>query len=286
MPRITKHTPSKSLGFKGDFFSEVLHELRSDLQYADYVSHSLRLPACEDMRDHKAVARIAEGYLKLLFPDLQVTDEEFVEYCVNPAVRMRQQIRDELARLDQEYQWVTIKSERPDDFQMSHPEEKPEFDKAEAPVDNLSPDRKPIEATLNITDGQRGVSYSRLFNPYLTGAKNIKLVDPYVRYDYQIHNFLNFCEGLTASDTGLSIELVTGADTKFQENETATKFDEIKENLSQDRISLTYRFDTTLHDRWIETDTGWRIILGRGLDIFQKPEGKFALGFVDQTKRR
>ena len=91
---------------------------------------------------------------------------------------------------------------------------------------------------------------------------------------------------MTASDAGLTIELVTGADTKFQENEIATKIDEIKENLAQDRISLTYRFDTALHDRWIETDTGWRIILGRGLDIFQKPEGKFALGFVDQTKRR
>jgi ATP-dependent Lon protease len=199
---------------------------------------------------------------------------------------MRQQIRDELARLDQEFQWVTIKSERPDDFQMSHPEEKPSSDNAEAPVDNLSLDRKPIATTLNIADGQRGVSYSRLFSPYLTGAKSIKLVDPYVRYDYQIHNFLNFCEELAVTDSGFSIELVTGADTKFQENEIAAKFDEIKENLAQDRISFTYRFDGALHDRWIETDTGWRIILGRGLDIFQKPEGKFALGFVDQTKRR
>ncbi len=286
MPRITKNTPSKSLGFKGDFFSEVLHELRSDLQYADYVSHSLRLPSCEDMRDHKAVARIAEGYLKLLFPDLQVTDEEFVEYCVNPAVRMRQQIRDELARLDQEYQWVTIKSEYPDEFQMSHPEEKPEPEKAEEPVDSLSLDRKPIETTLNIAEDQRGISYARLFNPYLKGAKSVKLVDPFIRYDYQIHNFLNFCESLSSSEAGLAIELVTGTDTKRQEEETSSKLNEIKESLSQDRINLTYRFQTGLHDRWIEADTGWRIILGRGLDIFQKPEGKFTLGFVDQTKRR
>jgi ATP-dependent Lon protease len=32
MPRITRNTPTKMLGFKGDFFSEILHELRSDLQ--------------------------------------------------------------------------------------------------------------------------------------------------------------------------------------------------------------------------------------------------------------
>ena len=126
MDRITKDSPSKSLGFKGDFFSEVLHELRGDLQYADHVSHSMHLPHCDDMRDGKAIARLAEGYLKLLFPDMQVSENEFIQYCVNPAVRMRQQIRDELAKLDQEYKWVTIKSEKPDEFQLSHPERKPE----------------------------------------------------------------------------------------------------------------------------------------------------------------
>jgi ATP-dependent Lon protease len=105
-------------------------------------------------------------------------------------------------------------------------------------------------------------------------------------YDYQIHNFLNFCESLSSSEAGLTIELLTGTDTKRQEEEVSLKLNEIKESLNLDRINLNCRFETGLHDRWIETDTGWRIILGRGLDIFQKPEGKFTLGFVDQTKRR
>jgi ATP-dependent Lon protease len=48
---------------------------------------------------------------------------------------------------------------------------------------------------------------------------------------------------------------------------------------------MSYDFDPSLHDRWIESDTEWRIGLGRGLDMFQKPEGRFSLGFVDQTKR-
>lgn len=34
-------------------------------------------------------------------------------------------------------------------------------------------------------------------------------------------------------------------------------------------INFEYRFDPTIHDRSITTDTGWRIVLGRGLDIFQ-----------------
>jgi ATP-dependent Lon protease len=125
MPRITKNTPSRHLGLKGDFFGEVLHELRPGLEFADYVSHSLRLPSCDDMRDNKAIARIAEGYLKLLFPDLTVTEEQFIEYCVNPALRMRQQIRDELSKIDPEYSWVSIRSAKPDDFQLLHPSKRP-----------------------------------------------------------------------------------------------------------------------------------------------------------------
>lgn len=285
MPRITKNTPSQNIGFKGDFFSEVLHELRSDLRFADYVSHSMRLPECEDMRDNKAIARIAEGFLKLLFPDLQVSEEEFIEYCVNPAVRMRQQIRDELAKLDQEYGWVTIKSERPDEFQLLHPKNKPEPSE-EVEVEPLSPHRKPVETTLDIADGEKGISYTRLFKPYLAAATSIKLVDPYIRFDYQIHNFLNFCECVAPSQGVLQLALVTSAESNEQEKELSEKFEELRDSLAQDRIVFTYNFEDAQHDRWIESDTGWRIVLGRGLDIFQKPESKFTLGFVDQTKRR
>ena len=32
-------------------------------------------------------------------------------------------------------------------------------------------------------------------------------------------------------------------------------------------------FDGSIHDRSIVTDTGWRILLGRGLDIFQNVNG-------------
>ena len=286
MPRITKNSPSKSFGFKGDFFSEILHELRSDLQYADYVVHSMSLPQCEDMRDNKAVARIAEGFLKLLFPDLNLSNKEFVEYCVNPAVRMRQKIRDDLARLDHEFKWVTIKSNMPDEHQMSHPIDKPEKEEITGQVDPISIDRKAIEKTLDLIEGQTGVSYEKLFSPYLKNAKYIKLVDPFIRYDYQVHNLMNFCDFLMPTTEPVQIDLITAADSQYQEKEAESKLNELKENLEKNNIQLNYSFDPDQHDRWIETDTGWRIILGRGLDIFQRPEGKFSLGFMDLTKRK
>jgi hypothetical protein len=154
MPRITKNTASHQLGFKGDFFGEVLHELRPRLEFADYVTRNLRLPSCDDMRDNKAISRLAEGYLKLLFPDLVVTDEEFVQYCVNPALRMRQQIRDELAKIDPEYRWVSIRSPIPDQFQILHPPERPSPDKADlqvADLDTIAKESPPFISPIGVS---------------------------------------------------------------------------------------------------------------------------------------
>jgi ATP-dependent Lon protease len=286
MPRISRNTPSKFIGFKGDFFSEVLHVLRGDLRYADYVARSLSLPECEDMRDNKAIARLAEGYLKLLFPDLEVTEEEFIEYCVNPAVRLRQLVRDELAKLDPEYQWVTIRSENPDEFQLTHSPKKPTEENQKEERDPLLVDRFPEATTLEIKEGQRGVSYEKLFLPYLKSVKSIIIYDPYIRMDYQVHNFINFCELLSSDDEIINLHLVTSYETPYNKEESMGKFEELKKSLESNKINFTYNFDENLHDRWIEIDNGWRITLGRGLDIFQKPEGRFSLGFIDQTKRR
>lgn len=285
MPRVSRNTPSRTLGFKGDFFSEVLHQLRVDLRYAEYVSQSLHLPQSEDMRDNKAISRLAEGFLKLLFPDLNLSEDEFVSYCVNPAVRMRQQIRDELSKIDQEYKWITIKSQIPDEFQLSHPDERPDPDEEAKKIDPLSLDRNPEEKILEISEGQKGISYEKLFLPYLKNSKKVKICDPYIRLQYQIYNLINFCEILEVTEGIIKIDLVTGCD-PFQKAELSGKLDELKKGLSIDHIEFDYVFDDKLHDRWIETDTGWKIILGRGLDIFQKPDDKFTLGFLDQRKRK
>ncbi|NQT60366.1 MAG: BREX system Lon protease-like protein BrxL [Bacteroidetes bacterium] len=285
MPRVSRNTPSKTYGFKGDFFSEVLHELRVDLRYADYVTQHLILPECEDMRDNKAITRLSEGFLKLLFPDLNVTDEEFNTYCVNPAIRMRQQVRDELSKVDHEYRWVTIKSNNPDEFQLSHPPEKPDPEETKLKIDPLDEARNPDERTVDISEGQRGISFEKLFAPYLKGAKEIRIYDPYVRLQYQVFNLMSFCEILETQGTPIKLSLITSTD-QFHEGGITSILTELKTGLSRDDIEFEFSFDPNLHDRWIETDTGWRIILGRGLDIFQKPDDKFSLGFMDQSKRK
>lgn len=108
MPRVSNDTPSKMLGFKGDFLSEILHQLRGRVDYSDFVSSFMSLTNCKDLRDYKAIQRLATGYLKILFPDLKVNKEEFIEYCLKPAVELRQRVRDELNKMDPEYKKITI----------------------------------------------------------------------------------------------------------------------------------------------------------------------------------
>lgn len=109
LPRVRQDTPSIYLGFKGDLFAEILHSLRKDLKYVDYVNVKMHLSGCDDLRDKKAITRTATAYLKLLFPNLEVSNEEFKKYCVKPAIELRQKIRDELWKMDREYKKVDIK---------------------------------------------------------------------------------------------------------------------------------------------------------------------------------
>ena len=120
LPRITKNTPSRCLGFKGDIFGEILHTLRGDISYKDYIKTNIDLVNCDDMRDTKAIEAGAGGLMKILFPDKNLNEDEFYKFCVNPAVELRQRVRDELCKLDREYKPITIKSKHPDDFQKSH----------------------------------------------------------------------------------------------------------------------------------------------------------------------
>lgn len=120
LPRISKNTPAKSLGLKGDIFGEILHSLRNDISYRNYVKTESELQNIDDMRDNRAVEAGATGLLKILFPDKNPTEEEFYTYCVNPALELRQRVRDELCKLDREYAPVTFKSKYPDEFQQTH----------------------------------------------------------------------------------------------------------------------------------------------------------------------
>ena len=103
LPRISEASIANSVGFKADFFGDVLHALRRRSGYTELAQRYNTVTGTNDVRDRNAILRLAAGYLKLLFPDYQVSGDEFREYCLAPAVQLRQRVRDQLATLDPEY---------------------------------------------------------------------------------------------------------------------------------------------------------------------------------------
>ena len=108
LPRIEKPAIAHTIGFKADFFGEVLHGLRHRAGYTEYIAAHGQITGTKDVRDHNAITRLAAGYLKLLFPDMNLSHQEFIDYCLRPAATLRQRVRDQLAVLDPEYPKLII----------------------------------------------------------------------------------------------------------------------------------------------------------------------------------
>ena len=133
-------------------------------------------------------------------------------------------------------------------------------------------------------ENRKGVSYDTLFGPYIDGATRIIVTDPYIRYFYQIRNMMEFVELVIrrkAPEDQVTVHLVTGPD-----DGNVTQQRELLESIGTaclgSGVDFTWAFDASgnAHARDIVTDTGWKIVLDRGLDIFQAPIRKdgFSLG--------
>jgi ATP-dependent Lon protease len=140
---------------------------------------------------------------------------------------------------------------------------------------------------LNIRDNQTNISYKGLFGDYLEGATEYVIKDPYIRLPYQMRNFVELCRLITElkpEDEEIRIHLVTYNNEDFLD---AAKqgFSELGDSLEELGITFTYEFNDVQHDRCIEMNNGWKIILGRGLDIWQKTSGRFDIAEFYQEKR-
>lgn len=87
-----------------------------------------------------------------------------------------------------------------------------------------------------------------------------------------------------APEDQVNLELVTWNHEEHLEDFKAS-LDELAINVKSIGINLTFRFENN-HDRFIVADNGWKITLGRGLDIFEKIEERFSVADIDQTKRK
>ena len=138
-----------------------------------------------------------------------------------------------------------------------------------------------------IRDNQSGISYENLFGRYLTDATNIVVTDPYVRLPYQLRNFMEFAKLISiikTSDNEVNLHLVTNNNEDYiQESKDA--FRSMTYSMESVGINFSYEFNEIIHDRSIVLNNGWKIILGRGLDIWQKTGGWFDMNEYLQEQR-
>lgn len=107
IPRMSSTLKINGWALNSEYFTAILHLLRDDGSYRHVVDEVVEVPPGADERDTEAVKRLAAAYLKLLFPNVHspedVEEQEFVRYCLCPAMRMRSTIRWQMGLMNNQY---------------------------------------------------------------------------------------------------------------------------------------------------------------------------------------
>ena len=125
--------------------------------------------------------------------------------------------------------------------------------------------------------------------PTWQGRSAIAVTDPYIRLFYQARNLMELLETIArhkADDDEVAVHLVTVAD-EFKGEQQGEYFAQMQAAAAAIGIHFTWEYDGTgtIHARHIVTDTGWKILLDRGLDIFQHYEMNDAFAFANRLQQ-
>lgn len=138
-----------------------------------------------------------------------------------------------------------------------------------------------LEKTVTLKSGDVGHSYASLFADYLRGAVRVTIEDPWLKTPHQLRNLVRFAECVVMVGDAFEITVVT----KAEGDEQATAFEELKLSLvDQGGITFSWRFNNDLHDRCVRLSNGWKIVLGRGLDLWQKPPQNVSKYFIGSSE--
>lgn len=107
LPRINKSMIYKGWTINIEYFSEIMHSLRTENRYGLLFDQLVDYQKDADMRDFKAVKRIATASVKLFFPHWttveDVNKEEFDMYCLQPALHRRGIVKIQCHNIDPEF---------------------------------------------------------------------------------------------------------------------------------------------------------------------------------------
>lgn len=310
---------TSSYGFIVDYLAEILRHLRQE-DFSNRPDQHFSVSEKISTRDRDAVYKTMSGLLKVIFPAGGETADD-VEELLQLALESRKRVKDQLFRIDATYPEVdffytgadgnkrrikTVEEQEFPQFYHRKPAQDPNLQSGEEEVDDAavlveddettsavigSPTRnmpKLAEGHHEFAENRKGVSYDTLFGPYIGDASRIIVTDPYIRYFYQIKNMMEFVEMVIrrkAPEDQVAVHLVTGPD-DGEIQKQRDLLDNITSACIGSGVEFTWAFDTsgTAHARDIVTDTGWKIVLDRGLDIFQAPMRRDSFNLGDRLQ--
>jgi ATP-dependent Lon protease len=303
-------------GFIVDYIAEVLKHLRTEDYTGAYKKH-FEIVSEVSTRDQTGFEKTFSGLMKILYPDGQATAQE-MEELLSFAMEARRRVREHILRIDdtfKRHEFIYRPIAGGSDVTVLTPEEVqyPTFanpkakltdaasgegkDETAAPAEAAAPVQKelkldPEHKTTHVVvpENTKGWSYRRLFAQHLMGARKITICDPYVRLFFQTRNLMELLQmihDIIPEGDETEVHLITQSDpescVKQEEN-----LNQMVEAFTGSRIVFSWEFDhnPSFHARSITTNTGWKILIDRGLDMFQKYEsGPFSLEQALQDAR-
>jgi ATP-dependent Lon protease len=319
IPKNKDESLTRNYGLIIEYLAEAFHHLSRKVNRYTYVKDSCKLGAGYVQRDQTAVLKTVCAFVKMLHPGSDPTREElneYLEYAIEGRRRVKEQLNkkkddDEFASInlgyfDQKDQLVTVwcpeskdapatqspmrhatSTEAPKDNEREPESEaarktEPEADSPDEPVVSS----KAKERHYRIHYGAVGYSYETIFKDYLAGAKELRIEDPYIRQHHQIVNFLRFCETVVRLAKPKKITLVTKFDNELEKDEAMSKLFNIIDSLKQYDVELIIKENSALHDREVFLSSGWSVKIGRGFDIYQRPDDWLTVGANDLDLRQ
>lgn len=302
-------------GFIVDYLAEILRHLRQE-DFSNRPDQHFRISEKISTRDRDAIYKTMSGLLKVIFPAGGESAED-VEELLQLALESRKRVKDQLFRIDATYPEVdfhyigsdgqkrrvqTVEEQEFPQFYHRRPAQDPKDQEAVPDDGNVidpedvagsSPPAAPTKPAPEeghhvFAENRKGVSYNKLFGRYLDGARRIIVTDPYIRLRYQVRNMMEFVEMVIqrkAPEEQVAIHLVT-APNEGEIQMQREMLESISGAIIGTGVEFTWAFDTsgTAHARDIVTDTGWKIVLDRGLDIFQPPMRREGFNLGDRLQ--
>ncbi|MEQ7008509.1 BREX system Lon protease-like protein BrxL [Actinopolymorpha sp. B17G11] len=305
---------SDGYGFVVDYIAEVLKSMRN-ADYSDRYQEHFALGPDISTRDRDGIHKTFSGLMKIIYPHGEATKDE-IEEILRFAIEGRKRVKDQILRidttmadvkfgyLDKASEWHAVTTLEEDEYPTHYHQIRyvgadggsshaSEAATAPPPAELAAPKPVPLlEGHREFQENQRGVAYDNLLLPYLRGATEITITDPYIRQFHQARNLMELIESLAlVKDPADEVKVLLVTSESTDGPEKVQKQMEfllrVKQAAAVAGITLDVKFDGTIHDRSIVANSGWRINLGRGLDIFQfVPNDAFNLAVKLQKYRQ